>query len=118
MRTVNATEAARNFAAVLDGVEHRGQTYVVARGGKPVARITPVPTTDGRGVKRLLREHQPDADWLGEIAALRADLPEDYDLEVARSHALLLTHARRSGRVRGAHDLLIAAPRSPESGLS
>jgi prevent-host-death family protein len=75
MKTVNATEAARNFSEMLDGVEHRGQTYVVTRGGKPVARVTPVPTANGQAVKRLLREHQPDADWLGEIAALRVDLP-------------------------------------------
>jgi len=34
---------------------------------------------------------------------------EPYDLEVARAHAGLLAHARRSGRPRGAHDLLIAA---------
>ena len=34
---------------------------------------------------------------------------EDYDLDVARSHALLLAHAHRSGRRRGAHDLIIAA---------
>jgi tRNA(fMet)-specific endonuclease VapC len=34
---------------------------------------------------------------------------EDYDLEVARSHAQLLAHTRRSGRPRGAHDLVIAA---------
>lgn len=34
---------------------------------------------------------------------------EDYDLEVARAHASLLAHVRRSGRPRGAHDLLIAA---------
>jgi tRNA(fMet)-specific endonuclease VapC len=34
---------------------------------------------------------------------------EDYDLETARVHAGLLVHARRSGRPRGAHDLLIAA---------
>lgn len=33
----------------------------------------------------------------------------DYDLEVARRHAALLAHARRSGRPRGAHDLQIAA---------
>lgn len=32
-----------------------------------------------------------------------------FDLEVARHHAVLLTHARRSGRPRGAHDLQIAA---------
>jgi tRNA(fMet)-specific endonuclease VapC len=34
---------------------------------------------------------------------------ETYDLDVARAHASLLVHTRRSGRPRGAHDLLIAA---------
>jgi tRNA(fMet)-specific endonuclease VapC len=34
---------------------------------------------------------------------------EGYDLGVARTHAALLAHARRSGRPRGAHDLIIAA---------
>lgn len=34
---------------------------------------------------------------------------EIYDLEVARAHAALLAHARRTGRARGAHDLIIAA---------
>lgn len=34
---------------------------------------------------------------------------EDYDISVARSHAQLLAHVRRSGRPRGAHDLIIAA---------
>jgi tRNA(fMet)-specific endonuclease VapC len=44
------------------------------------------------------------------VDAIVATVPvEDYDLEVARSHAQLLAHARRSGRHRGAHDLLIAA---------
>jgi tRNA(fMet)-specific endonuclease VapC len=32
-----------------------------------------------------------------------------YDLEVARHHATLLAHARRTGEPRGAHDLHIAA---------
>ena len=34
---------------------------------------------------------------------------EDYDLHVARTHARLLAHVRRTGRPRGAHDLIIAA---------
>lgn len=34
---------------------------------------------------------------------------EDYDLETAMVHAGLLADARRAGRPRGAHDLLIAA---------
>jgi tRNA(fMet)-specific endonuclease VapC len=34
---------------------------------------------------------------------------EEYDLEVARAHARLLAHVRRTGKPRGAHDLIIAA---------
>jgi tRNA(fMet)-specific endonuclease VapC len=34
---------------------------------------------------------------------------EPYDLDVARTQASLLAHTRRTGRPRGAHDLLIAA---------
>jgi tRNA(fMet)-specific endonuclease VapC len=34
---------------------------------------------------------------------------EDYDLETAQVHAELLADARRTGRPRGAHELLIAA---------
>ena len=34
---------------------------------------------------------------------------EDYDVQVARAHAGLLAYVRRSGRPRGAHDLIIAA---------
>jgi tRNA(fMet)-specific endonuclease VapC len=44
------------------------------------------------------------------VESVLATIPvEDYDLDVARSHAQLLAHARRSGRRRGAHDLIIAA---------
>lgn len=34
---------------------------------------------------------------------------EPYDLGVAEAHGGLLAHARRTGRPRGAHDLIIAA---------
>jgi prevent-host-death family protein len=71
MKTVNATEVARNFSEVLDGVEHRHQTYVVTRGGRPIARITPVPSANGLDVKRLLRDHAADPSWSDELAALR-----------------------------------------------
>jgi tRNA(fMet)-specific endonuclease VapC len=44
------------------------------------------------------------------VDALLQEVPiEPYDLEVARAHAELLAYARRTGRPRGAHDLLIAA---------
>jgi prevent-host-death family protein len=71
VKTVSATEVARNFSEVLDGVEHRHQTYVVTRGGRPIARITPVPSANGLDVKRLLRDHAADPSWPDEFAALR-----------------------------------------------
>ena len=41
---------------------------------------------------------------------LLATIPvEEYDLDVARAHARLLAHVRRTGKPRGAHDLIIAA---------
>ena len=80
MKMVNATEVARNFSEVLDGVEHRHQTYVVTRAGKPIARITPVPSANGLEVKRLLRDQASDAIWASDLAELRASLtPEERD---------------------------------------
>lgn len=44
------------------------------------------------------------------VESLLTTIPiESYDIEVAKVHAILLTHTRREGRTRGAHDLLIAA---------
>jgi prevent-host-death family protein len=39
---VSATEAAKNFGRLVDRVREERATYTVERGGKPVARITPV----------------------------------------------------------------------------
>jgi tRNA(fMet)-specific endonuclease VapC len=44
------------------------------------------------------------------VEDLLGSLPvEPYDLDTAQAHAKLLAQARRTGRTRGAHDLLIAA---------
>jgi tRNA(fMet)-specific endonuclease VapC len=44
------------------------------------------------------------------VEEVLATIPiEDYNLDVARVHAELLAHVRRTGRPRGAHDLLVAA---------
>jgi tRNA(fMet)-specific endonuclease VapC len=42
-------------------------------------------------------------------AFLAATPIEDHTLDVAREHARLMAHVRRTGRPRGAHDLIIAA---------
>jgi tRNA(fMet)-specific endonuclease VapC len=44
------------------------------------------------------------------VEALLATVPiEPYDLDTARAHSDLLVRTRGAGRIRGAHDLLIAA---------
>jgi prevent-host-death family protein len=70
MKTMTATEAARNFAAVLDQAEH-GETIVVTRAGRRVATISPAAVSPGGAVKELLRRHRPDAAWAEELQALR-----------------------------------------------
>jgi tRNA(fMet)-specific endonuclease VapC len=54
------------------------------------------------GKRRAEREEFVDA-------VLDAFVIESYDVDVAQAHGTLLAHTRRSGRPRGAHDLIIAA---------
>jgi len=39
---IAATDAAKNFGHLVSRVREDGATYVIERGGKPVARISPV----------------------------------------------------------------------------
>ena len=78
MREVTATEAARNFSALLSAVERDGETFVVTRGGRVVARIEPAVGTSGRAVKALLRHYPADTDWQRELSSIRGLLaPQD-----------------------------------------
>jgi prevent-host-death family protein len=49
---MTASEAARNFSAVLDAAE-KGQTVVVTRSGHRVALIAPAPRANGAAVLDL-----------------------------------------------------------------
>ena len=78
MSDITATEAARHFADLLDGVEHRGEHYTIVRRGKAVAHLEPISGGRGADVKSLLRRHRPDAAWSKELTELR-DLVEIED---------------------------------------
>jgi prevent-host-death family protein len=43
MKTLSVTEIARNFSAVMDGVEAEQEEIVVVRNNKPIARLVPEP---------------------------------------------------------------------------
>ena len=47
MSEISATEAARNFADLLDAVEHRGETFTIVRRGKPIASLQPTRVRPG-----------------------------------------------------------------------
>jgi prevent-host-death family protein len=74
MPEVSATEASRSFADLLDGVEHRGETYTIVRRGRVIAQLEPARAASGRDMKALLRRHRPDREWILEVAELRQSL--------------------------------------------
>lgn len=55
-KTVSATEAARKFSEILNSIKYRGDHYVIVRGGKPVASISPVETPVKEGTLGELKE--------------------------------------------------------------
>lgn len=78
MAEISATDAARNFADLLDAIEHRGEHFTITRRGKVVAQLEPVGAGRGADVKRLLRAHRADDAWSDDLAAVRAVVvPQD-----------------------------------------
>lgn len=52
MREMTASEASRNFSAVLDAAD-RGETIVVTRAGRRVATISPAAHANGAALRRV-----------------------------------------------------------------
>lgn len=80
-RTISVTEAARNFADIVSRVFYRGEHFVLERGGRPVARLVPVPRGGRLGDLPALLEAVPqlsieDAEALArDVQAARDSLP-------------------------------------------
>lgn len=68
MRTVTATDLARNFSALLDAVEFRGEQLQVVRNNHVVAHIVPGPASmtaeQAFGDLYCALPPQAAADWL------------------------------------------------------
>ncbi|MGD0440458.1 MAG: type II toxin-antitoxin system Phd/YefM family antitoxin [Acidimicrobiales bacterium] len=71
MTEISATDAARNFADLLDAVEHRGERITIVRRGKAVALLEPVLSGRGSDVKTMLRRHGVDSKWRADVAEVR-----------------------------------------------
>ncbi len=81
-RRISVTEAARNFADLVNRAYYRQETTVLLKNGEPVARIAPVAPTGVPAREFLERWRQrprlspEEADaWARDIEAGRAALP-------------------------------------------
>jgi prevent-host-death family protein len=78
---VTATQAARNFASILDQVE-RGETIVITRDGVPIGRLAPERRTSAERLKIALRDNPADAGFADDLEAAHADLRTSFTDEV------------------------------------
>jgi prevent-host-death family protein len=81
MIAVTATQAARNFANILDQVE-RGETIVITRDGVPVGRLAPERRTSAERLKAALRDNPADEGFADDLEAAHADLQSAFKDEV------------------------------------
>ncbi|HEY3263504.1 MAG TPA: type II toxin-antitoxin system prevent-host-death family antitoxin [Pseudonocardiaceae bacterium] len=79
---MTASEASRNFSAVLDQAEH-GETIVVTRGGRRVAMIVPAPGASGKALREIVDRWRGNAafdqTFADNIAAAREAASADQD---------------------------------------
>lgn len=52
METVNVHQAKTNLSRLLEAVQ-QGQPFVIAKAGKPIARVTSIDATSPESVKRI-----------------------------------------------------------------
>jgi antitoxin (DNA-binding transcriptional repressor) of toxin-antitoxin stability system len=71
VKEITATDAARQFSALLTAVEKDEETFMITRGGRVIARIEPAGGTSGAAVKALLRHYPVDASWAAELEQMR-----------------------------------------------
>lgn len=74
MKNITATEAGRRFSSMLDAVERRGESFLVMRRGRAVARIAPASAGHGSAVKELLHTAPADSDWVDDLRRIRASV--------------------------------------------
>jgi antitoxin (DNA-binding transcriptional repressor) of toxin-antitoxin stability system len=82
VKRITATEASRKFSRILDDAEHRGETFVVERHGRPVAEIRPSPRPSTvADLLRILGAPPPDADFERDMREILADRERHYPVD-------------------------------------
>ena len=80
MKTLTATELARNLRRILDGVEHGHEEIVITRDGRPVAKLAPhvrsITALEAMGDIYGLLSDEEGAAWLEDARGADAVLGE------------------------------------------
>lgn len=63
MPQISATHLSRHLSEILDGVEHRGESYTVVRHGRAVAKLEAARARTGAAAKRSLERITPDPEF-------------------------------------------------------
>ncbi len=71
MKRISATTLSRNLSDVLDAVETDGETFVVVRHGKEVAKLTPSRSPNGKAVIALLRARPEMGGFVEDVESVR-----------------------------------------------
>jgi antitoxin (DNA-binding transcriptional repressor) of toxin-antitoxin stability system len=77
-KRISATRAVRDFSGILNTIKFQGVHYIIERGGKPVASMTPI-------------DEEKDVKTLGDLRSLLKKLPrlnEEMDNFVADLEAV------------------------------
>ncbi len=77
-RHVAASEAKATFSALIEGVQHRGERYVIERHGKPAAALVSVDELERLGASRGTR---PGMDGGLGLIGLLADYMTDEEID-------------------------------------
>ncbi len=83
MKTINATDAAREFSEILNSVKYKRDSFTVMRGGKPTAAIVPVEATVSLRtlsdlrliIKNLPRLGEDNSQFARDINSISQDQP-------------------------------------------
>jgi prevent-host-death family protein len=77
-KVLSATDASRNFSEILNRVKYRGESFILERGGEPVAELRPASPTrfTGMDLSALLRSLPPiDEDYLRAVEEVTLNQP-------------------------------------------
>jgi prevent-host-death family protein len=67
MQTIQASEAKTKFLSLLDAVE-RGESMIITRHGRPIARIVPEAQIDRERVERAMEEMRALRQRMGKVS--------------------------------------------------